>query len=52
MKEYDLDITLILNEFKVEYAWCWTHQMQITWKIDLDNLQKLFNNIKNIEWIN
>lgn len=50
--EYNITIDLIVNEFNCEYAGCGSHQMELTVKTTLDDLQNLYEKLKRVKGIN
>jgi len=51
IEEYNLILSIVVNKFECEYAWCWSHQQILECNIDLQDIQKLYNDIKKIKWI-
>jgi len=50
-EQYDLPVEIILSEFGVEYYTCGSHQLRVTGKTELENLQNLYDNLKILKGI-
>ena len=47
IKDYDNTLKIIVNEFKCEYAYCGSHQMELQINIDKEELINFLNIVIN-----
>lgn len=50
-EKYKIEVSLVVNQFSVEYAGCGTHQLEIEAEFELKELQDLFDKLKIIKGI-
>jgi hypothetical protein len=51
-EQFNVPITLEVSNFTCEYSGCGSHEMLIEARMNLENVQKLFDRIKEIKGIN
>ena len=50
-QEYNVPIEIVLDSFNVKYAECGSHQILVTGRTELSNLQTLYEQLKKIKGI-